>query len=389
MSDEGRPPPAGRHDTVERAIGALAEGMRQLVARHPWGSLLGGESQEVEVTLRVPISSGPAELGRASREAREALEEAVHGLLAERLTFRPGRVFCLRCGSADCEHATPPSSRSVFAGYGSTGLPRFVDFQQLLVELQDERVSALFEHPPRLVAVVQEGRSLTAGLLPVFHQRDLGFRLHGQVSVGLYRPEGRRDQEAVALSLQLISTRPRGRRWRLGLNAVGVAPDGLPLETLYDRWGSVPWDDALRWGRETLAEIESSGRTKGSTGRKKIAPRLQGLVQALARRLLKGERSAKRRTRHAEERRRQERPTHMALADLASAGADEILYDTRRQTLIVLGERGRAHVFNQDGKLVTSVRYSPASIARRRSQGSWRPASSREAADLRLRVGSA
>ena len=60
------------------------------------------------------------------------------------------------------------------------------------------------------------------------------------------------------------------------------------------------------------------------------------------------------------------------------AREEELLFDTRRETLIVLGERGRAHVFNQAGKLVTSIRYSPFSIERRRKNGIWRPATSAE-----------
>jgi hypothetical protein len=73
----------------------------------------------------------------------------------------------------------------------------------------------------------------------------------------------------------------------------------------------------------------------------------------------------------------------MALADLARATPESLFYDTRRETLIVLGDRGRTHVFNQDGKLVTSVRYEPAAIEKRRHNGIWRPAGDGEVAALR------
>lgn len=66
------------------------------------------------------------------------------------------------------------------------------------------------------------------------------------------------------------------------------------------------------------------------------------------------------------------------MADLASVKDGDVLFDRRRETLIVLGERGRAHVFNSSGKLVTSIRYSPESIERRRQRGQWRPASGDE-----------
>lgn len=64
-----------------------------------------------------------------------------------------------------------------------------------------------------------------------------------------------------------------------------------------------------------------------------------------------------------------------------------MLVDRRRDTLIVVGERGRAHVFNRRGKLVTSIRGTPDSIARRRERGRWRPAEQEEIADLKERIG--
>ena len=72
--------------------------------------------------------------------------------------------------------------------------------------------------------------------------------------------------------------------------------------------------------------------------------------------------------------------------DLARARPEQLLYDSRRETFVVLGERGRAHVFNPKGKLVTSIRYSPESIERRRKNGHWRAASLEELDGLRKQV---
>ena len=76
----------------------------------------------------------------------------------------------------------------------------------------------------------------------------------------------------------------------------------------------------------------------------------------------------------------------MALADLARAHGENLLFDTRRETLVVVGERGRAHVFNLAGKLVTSVRYNPEIIERRRQNGVWRPAAAEEIRKVREQV---
>ena len=49
----------------------------------------------------------------------------------------------------------------------------------------------------------------------------------------------------------------------------------------------------------------------------------------------------------------------MALADLARAADEQILIDERRETTIVLGERGRAHVFNDKGNAIYLMKKLP------------------------------
>jgi hypothetical protein len=107
----------------------------------------------------------------------------------------------------------------------------------------------------------------------------------------------------------------------------------------------------------------------------------------VARRLEKDWRGKERRTRHGQQRHEEkDRPTRMALADLARAAPENLLFDTRRETLVVVGDRGRAHVFNLAGKLVTSVRYNPAIIEKRRNNGVWRPAAAEEIRKVREQV---
>ena len=112
------------------------------------------------------------------------------------------------------------------------------------------------------------------------------------------------------------------------------------------------------------------------------------MLTSIARRLEQERRSRARRTSHAEQRHAGgDRPTRMAIEDLARAGDGAILVDERRRTTIVLGRRGRAHVWNAAGKLVTSIRYSPESIERKRKQGIWRPARGEEILGLRKITG--
>ena len=76
----------------------------------------------------------------------------------------------------------------------------------------------------------------------------------------------------------------------------------------------------------------------------------------------------------------------MAFADLDQAKDENIHFDTRRETLVVVGDRGRTHVFNPSGKLVTSIRYSPAAIEKRLQRGLWKAATGDQIGALKKQV---
>ncbi|MEM7482822.1 MAG: hypothetical protein AAF481_16740 [Acidobacteriota bacterium] len=383
--------PTSHSSEIEQAVRLLAEEARRRIERHPSGHLLRSGKEALDLSLQLDPSPHNSEDGRAAEALDRDLDAAIEGLIVHRAAFRPGRVFCLRCATPDCEHAVPPSSREVFAGYGATGIPRFLDFGQLLLERGDPRVDRLYARPPALLAHTLRRGHLTAELLEPYRNPESGFRIHGQVAAGWYGvpdPTGR--PQAVALSFQIVSTRPgkRGRR-RFGLNVLGIGPDGQPLEQLYDRLRELPWQDTVRWAQTALDQITFQRKKPGkrSKSEEPLERRLLQVLNGLARRLEKHRRAKDRKTLHGQQRARQtERPTHMALADLAKAGKDELLYDTRQETLVVLGARGRAHVFNPAGKLVTSIRYTPAAIEKRRHRKLWRRATAEEIQGLRQKV---
>ena len=403
-ADRDAPPELPR---LQEALRLLAEEVRQRVDRHPWGHLLAGRSDALSLLLELPTSLResltPDALGALAEDTSAALDDAIHRLLTHRAVLRPGRVFCLRCRNAECAHARPDDPRQVFAGFGRTGLPEFRDLGQLLLEHGDEAVDRLYRQPPELVSRVMRGRQLTAELLDAYRDPESGYRIHGQVIAGWYAvpdPTGR--PQAVAVTLQVVSTRPRGTRGRrYALNVLGLGPEGEPLENLYDRLGEIPWRESVRWAQAILDTLggpdrESGEKDAGNRSRKKrtkgragrgVERRIEGLLRSIARRLVKDRRARDRKTRHARKRHAQgDRPTPMALPDLARADDADVLVDVRAETFVVLGEKGRAHVFSPQGKHVTSVRYNPASISRRRDRGQWRQASKEEAAGLREAV---
>ncbi len=373
------------NDTLSLALRLLAKEIGHRIHRHPSGHLLEGGDETLEVRLRVPIHQQKGWLEDAREEASASLNDGLQQVLVHRAVFHPGHLYCLRCASASCEHSLPGAGQEVFAGYGPSGLPRFLDLGQWLLERKDPRVDLLYEAPRRLIAHTTPGAELTSQLLPAFQDADSGYHIHGQVTVGWYSfPTVGGLQESLALTFQIVSSRPPRGRLRLGLNLIGLAPEDQPLENLFDRIGEVPWMAPSRWAQDALRQIEHSVSKRQDIDEEKLEKRIDGLLSGLARRLERHDRSRRRRTTHAQKRHGQkDRPTWKALADLAAAKDSDLLFDTRRQTLIVLGDRGRAHVFNKAGKLVTSIHYSPSSIQRRRERRLWRSATDEEIASLR------
>jgi hypothetical protein len=382
-------------DRIRQALKLLADEVRERIERHPLGHLVAGRGEKLDLRLPVPTALRDGQLDKLSLAASDAVHDAIQALLSHTAVFQPGRVFCLRCQSATCEHSAPAGHRDVFIGYGGTGTPRFADFGQWLLRRRDPRVDLLYREPPQLLTVVSSEEELESELLPMFRQRESDYRIHGQVAAGWYQApsavrnggNGSSHRQPLAVSFQIVSSRPHGHRRRFGINVLGTGPEGEPLEHLFDRLGQIPWGDPVRWAQTVLSGIESQLERSPRMPREVIDKRLDGLVQGLARRLDKGWRGRERRTHHAEQRHGEgDRPTRMALADLARATPENLLFDTRNQTLVVIGERGRAHVFSLAGKLVTSVRYNPDSIERRRDKGIWRRAAAAEVEAVRLRL---
>ena len=380
-------PAADREERIRQALQLLIDEVRERIDRHPLGHLVAGRGEQIDLRLTLPTALRDGHLGKAGRDASESLQEAVQSLLHHSALFQPGRVLCLRCQTAVCEHSAPANGRQVFAGWGPAGLPRFADFGQWLLQRRDPRVDLLYRDSPQIVTVVVPEAEIAGDLIPAFRQREDNYRIHAQVTAGWYQapgPAGTR--RPFAVSLQVVSTRSRRHR-RFGINVVGTGPGGEPLETLYDRIGAIPWGDAVRWAQGVLVGIEAQLERAARTPAEAIDKRIEGLANAVARRLEKDGRGKERRTHHGQQRHSEgDRPTRMAMADLARATPENLLFDTRRETLVVVGDRGRAHVFNLAGKLVTSVRYNPAIIEKRRQNGVWRRAAVEEIRKVREQV---
>ncbi len=118
---------------------------------------------------------------------------------------------------------------------------------------------------------------LTDQLLPAFRDADSGYHIHGQVTAGWYSfPTVQGFEESLALTFQVVSSRPPGGQRRFGLNLIGVAPEDQPLENLFDRIGELPWMPAARWAQDALRQIERAATRSQAYRRREIgeeAPR--------------------------------------------------------------------------------------------------------------------
>ena len=72
--------------------------------------------------------------------------------------------------------------------------------------------------------------------------------------------------------------------------------------------------------------------------------------------------------------------------DALSANDERLLRDAERSTIVVLGKRGRGHIFSDAGRHVTSLRLRPGEVERKLDRGRWVRLSPDEASSFRERL---
>lgn len=386
---------------------ALVTELERRLRRHPSGDLVGMRRETVPLVLELPVSTGAERLRAAGESLEGALRGAVDRLVAGRSAESTGQAYCLRCTSFDCGHGAA-EPRQVFIGFAANGTPRFEEYSQALLARGDEGMEELFGPAGRVVTRLWTEDELFADVLPTFvpgadaeaDAAEQSVRVLAQVTAGWFWVPELEDPSAprnFAVSFQVLAIEPlqeasRKASRRLVLSVVARSPLGGPLEDLQDEMGELPWAEAARWLRGALSDAEAQDRRAASSGRQGSAgnepweSRVLRIVAGFERRLTRRERAGRRRTKHAEDRRKQKRPTGHALSDLDRADDEQVLQDTHRSTFVVLGERGRTHIFNPQGRLVTSIQYTPEAIERRRSSGRWQSADREHVQALRAAV---
>ena len=330
----------------------------------------------LDLNLRVPLDGGN-DLRHAAGTAVEQILQRVREVREHERALRPGAVYSYFEGSSHAEGCRPTEPRHVFDGYNSTGRPVFTDFVTMAIERKHPQIDRLLAGEDIVLTRVTMGRVLRTQQLAEFGGNSPVFKILGQVDAGLFRVLGAAGK--CAFSFQLLRGTSLEGRVRLRLHAVGAVdpmdladPSLLQILSRFQRQLDV---EAMRLqGQSTQGEVDEEAF---------VLPLLNDLAQRLQNRT----RNTGRRTQHGLERSDAgDRPTSRAYPDAGEASDDAILWDLDQNTVVVLGGKGRVHVFTQQGKHVTSVVMQGAAIDRRRHMGRWRLAEPEERGEFRIQI---
>jgi hypothetical protein len=317
----------------------------------------------------------------AEPSLEEQIRRGVRDMVAQAEAFHLGRVFCYRCDSSDCPHSAPPRPTSVFGGYAPTGLPRWPELGQLLLDLKHPKVDLLYESGTReLAAAYMDGEYLKGPQLNVFGRHSRAYNILGQAVFGFMRlyPPHQGDQEPVrvALTVQAVESCRLDGSPRLDLNVLGRLWDDSPVLLALGELHQSRILDIIAETRRGIQGIGSSGEMRHGPRQGRLHPdagmRVARALKEMARSVERLGRQAVRRTAHAEERRADNRPTFKALEDACTVPEDRLLWDEHKGTVVVIGPRNRVHVFSLDGRHVTSLALEGETIQGRLRRRRWR-----------------
>jgi len=375
---------------AESALAARANWLQQqliVLVRH-MAAAHGVRSSELGEILAVPLQLTLAPGRQWAPTAQhqplyKQLAQLVEELAAATDAYQAGRVYNYRAGSAEGTESVPPTPTAVFAGYSPTGVPLWKEFHQQLLDAHDPRVGLLFETPARMISHLTLGRDLKAHMLAARGKASHSYNILGQVTAGYFSaPSSAGPREHCALTAQIVEWRTPQRLFALALNIIGVTPEGLPLKDALDRdhFGVIvracqPMQRVLRRCERAVRALPLDAPAKA---RSEILSCIPHALDQLCAALDHSNRQALRRTRHAQQRREDERPVQCALDDLVQATPAAFFCDDAHDTILVRGPHARLHVFARDGRHVTTFTAQDNDVQRRVKRQLWRPATAGE-----------
>ena len=373
---------------VEKTLSKLIDDARRRIlgTAKPRGS--------IRVSLDLTVDEGGEwKVGEGGLLA--VVEQALQEAEVKTGSVQPGRLYCYRCDSPSCPHSLPSRPTEVFRGYSSTGQPKWADLGQVLLEVGHPEVDRLYGPAPMILAWFQNGRELKDRQLHVFGKASKSYDILCQIVTGYYRYGmefgGEVKEQVFALTLQAVESRKVPGRVKLDLNVIGLLPGPGEVHEFLSEGVDRSIGGAIRNGRGKLQEFErlllEMDKPSEKARRSEILSRVPGVLRELARSIEQVGRRRKRRTQHAEERKRADRPIQTAIKEARGCDVGKILVDEKKETIIILGRKNRIHIFNYNGKHVTSLFLRPDEVDRRIRRKGWRPASEAEHVSFQERLG--
>ena len=181
--------------------------------------------------------------------------------------------------------------------------------------------------------------------------------------------------ERVAFTLQAVESRRLNGSPRLELNVIGrVSDQSIALDALAGPHQMRILNIIVSARRRVSSLGPSRQSRKGRAPSRlcqEVPTKITELMQDLARSLEKAGRQRGKRTAHAEGRRIDNRPISKAQEDALAAPDDFILWDGSQRTVVVIGPRNRIHIFNPEGRHITSFILGADAIQSRVQRKRW------------------
>lgn len=344
----------------------LAEEM----SNHSLSKAVEGQLEALRASIaHLDLSHVPAlEIGVAGEQAWQSVKSgflsACFGTSSASEAWHTGAVFCLQCLEPDCEHAKPPSSDAVFQRYTPNGKPVFRPLLDILLAQRPTLGEQLYRGPRALVDFVCIQPQKEDPLLDEVLQRH-STSVEAVLHLGFLKSRRLDAEMRCAVSILLLREHQQYRLHQVGLDA-----------SIFERLAELPDSDHIKALNQSLAFARRKlkrlrRQTRAGVADQKMSPVtvLKQLGTAMRRMSTKH----RGRTEHAKLRHAQgDRPTGEALKDAINVGAASLLFDERRQTWVVIGRRGRAHLFADKGRHVTSIRLDTGEVDRKKGSGRWR-----------------
>ena len=329
----------------------------------------GAECSKQEYQIAIPsslqesaIEAGAAALIRALKKGHGAKDAKQEALLS-------GRVYCYRCRSISCAHAELPDTRQTFWKYSATGTPQWISLTNLCIQRGDSRVDRLYDERPEVIAIYRSAGELCSEMDGVFSEEGKNETVYGQVTAGLIPTKhwlnGAVDGRFV-LTVQVLRT----AQGRCRLNVMGLTNPFSSSARTNNRAPTERLRRSLRKLKTKPKDLDRKNRQSESS--ELYETQISAYLKQLAKSIERSFRLPRQRTRHAHGRHLGgERPTSTALIDALSAPVERLLHDIEKDTVVVLGPKGRAHLFSSEGKHVTSLKLRPGEVDRKNTQKRW------------------